>query len=64
MTIEKCVWLNLAKTQRQTERDAGLNDDGTENYLKLGCFSCDGYEIKCEGYFIMDSVNTNKENLK
>lgn len=46
----KCIYLSIAKHQREHEIKEGLGLEGTENYNKVGCYTCNGYTTNCPCY--------------
>jgi len=55
---ELCLNLENAISQRKTELGAGLGTKGTMGYEIVGCYACDGYNMKCLKY---ESIKTLRE---
>jgi len=47
---DKCIWYDASRNQRKTELQRGDGLAGTENYEKMGCYNCNGYDLDCEVY--------------
>jgi len=48
--ITKCLWFDIAKSQRETETSRGLDESGTESYETRGCYECEGSKTNCGEY--------------
>jgi len=47
---ESCVNQLIATTQREEENSRGLNNSGTLQYERLGCYNCPGKKDNCHSY--------------
>ena len=45
-----CHWYIISREQRQAEMHRLLGTNGTEQFKKMGCYSCDSYESQCKAY--------------
>lgn len=50
MSLDECVWLLIAKEQRETEFERKEGFFGTMGYEEMGCYDCDGYNTYCPYY--------------
>ena len=51
MSVDECVYLRIAKEQRETELERKQGLDGTRSYERMGCFVCSGFKEQCLSYF-------------
>jgi len=47
---EICKYYNIARSSKKTEIKYNFKDGRNEEYHKLGCYDCDGYDKFCEKY--------------
>jgi len=55
---DKCFYHSESRRQRKIECDEGLPKLVSNNFKKIGCFKCTGYNFKCEYY--LSNKNANK----
>jgi hypothetical protein len=55
--IPECIWFHSAEEQRKQEEGT----EGTMNFQKTGCYSCNGYDDLCDGYESRSNDKANSE---
>lgn len=53
----QCRWLKISHYQRLDEIARGVGKEGTEGYEQMGCYTCDGFDTKCEAYLPLRVVD-------
>lgn len=56
--MTKCMWLEISRVQRETEKARGEEPSGVRGYTQMGCYSCDGKKLDCPSYdFVEKGLN-------
>ena len=56
VNIEECLQYKCARTQREAEITRGEGLMGTKGYEQIGCYNCDGHNIKCKAFCTDESI--------
>lgn len=52
MTVDECINKVMAETERKiwNKTPVPYNTDAINRYMNIGCYSCRGYDKRCEYY--------------
>lgn len=62
--IEQCIQWNFARNQRKKELTIGKGFAGTKGYEVIGCYLCNGYNIKCNTYYTKNKLKALANKYK